>query len=101
MKDRKKIEKLFRLCLDLNPESTNKETTGKKPTIFFNFSGHINNGFTISIYPIGWSAFESDYICYRGSAFGWECYDTKNHGGFPVTIDYIISHLERLKEENV
>lgn len=100
MKDRKKIEKLLSLCLDLNPTNTNYEVTGEKPTVFFSFSGHVSM-VTVSVHLKGWSPLEDPSYYYRSCISGWERYDPENKSDVPVTIDDIISDLERLKEENV
>ena len=50
---RKILKQIFNLALAINSNCTQKETTGEKPTVFVNLSGHIA-GVEVTIYPTGW-----------------------------------------------
>ena len=58
---RKIVKQIFNLALAINSNCTLKETTGEKPTVFVNFSGHIA-GVEVNIHPTGWDdgAYEED-----------------------------------------
>ena len=47
------VKQIFNLALAVNPNDTKQGTTGKKPTVFVRFSGHIA-GVEVQIYPTGW-----------------------------------------------
>jgi hypothetical protein len=54
------VKQIFNLALAINPNDTKQETTGGKPTVFVNFSGHVV-GIDVSIYRNGWrSSFNDD-----------------------------------------
>lgn len=99
MKDRDKVEKLLSLCLDLNPEGTLKDAGSKKPTVFFDFSGHTGS-VDIWVHPHGWNPEGADYW-YRNTSWGKWILCFKSGEDKQVSIDDVIAHLERLKEENV
>ena len=50
----KKVNEIFHLCIESNAfENRQKTMTGSKPTIFFNFLGHVA-GLEIEIFQTGW-----------------------------------------------
>ena len=65
------VKEIFDLALAINPNDTNQYTTGKKPTVFVSFSGHIA-GVHIEIYCNGWDSEEAGdslvlrYLVYLG-----------------------------------
>lgn len=48
-----KIKEILSLALELNPVPTQRSKTGKKPTVFFRFSGHVSLVW-VDVYPYGW-----------------------------------------------
>lgn len=65
------VKQIFNLALAINSKETQKETTGEKPTVFVEFSGHIA-GVNVCIYPYGWEAnddTEIKYCVYLGDEF--------------------------------
>jgi hypothetical protein len=53
-KEAREIAKqIFDLALAINPNDTKQGKTGKKPTVFVKFSGHVA-GVEVEIYPTGW-----------------------------------------------
>lgn len=48
-----KICEINRLALQLNPKCTSRDVTGDKPTVFIQFSGHVNR-FSVQLYYKGW-----------------------------------------------
>lgn len=51
-----KINEIIRLSFEINDfEKRTTETMGNKPTVFFNFSGHVCN-FGVYIYSNGWES---------------------------------------------
>lgn len=65
------VKEIFDLALAINPNDTNQDTTGKKPTVFVSFSGHIA-GVHIEIHCNGWDSEEAGdslvlrYLVYLG-----------------------------------
>ena len=58
------VKQIFNLALAVNPNDTEQDTTGNKPTVFVNFSGHIA-GVEVEIYHDGWdSEKECSQTCY-------------------------------------
>ena len=58
------VKQIFHLALAINSNITERETTGEKPTVFVNFSGHIA-GVEVEIYHDGWgSEKECSQTCY-------------------------------------
>ena len=49
-----KIMRIVELCLQLNPTETLQGVTGNKPTVFFDFSGHIAEC-GVRIHAHGWA----------------------------------------------
>ena len=52
-----KVLRALELALLINPESTQRERTGNKPTVFFSFGGNCSC-ICVSVNPRGW---EPDY----------------------------------------
>lgn len=48
-----KIKRILALALKLNPTETRQETTGNKPTVLVEFSGHVGIVY-VSVYKNGW-----------------------------------------------
>ena len=65
------VKQIFELALAINSNCTQRETTGEKPTVFVDFSGHIA-GVRIEICCKGWDSEEDDdslvlsYMVYLG-----------------------------------
>ena len=63
------VKQIFNLALAVNPNDTKQDTTGKKPTVFVKFSGHVA-AVDVEIYLNGWDSGECaedeslDVICY-------------------------------------
>ena len=56
---RKQAHELLDIVLDANGlEDRSQEKTGNKPTVFFRYSGHVNE-MEMSLYKDGWSAMRS------------------------------------------
>ena len=49
------VKQIFHLALAINPNVTKQDTTGKKPTVFVRFSGHVA-AVDVDIYPNGWDS---------------------------------------------
>lgn len=60
------VKEIFDLALAINPNDTKQDTTGKKPTVFVKFSGHVA-GVDVEIYPNGWDdgAYEEEPLVIR------------------------------------
>ena len=48
-----KVKEIMGLALELNPTPTKQKTTGCKPTVFVNFSGH-TSGLDVGVCERGW-----------------------------------------------
>ena len=63
------VKQIFNLALAVNSNITERETTGEKPTVFVNFSGHIA-GVEVEIYHDGWDSekecSQTRYMIYLG-----------------------------------
>lgn len=53
-----KVLEILKIALDFNSEPTNKRTTGNKPTLFVEFSGH-TCCLIVRCYPTGWHGSDS------------------------------------------
>lgn len=85
-----KILKVMELALQLNPEKTEHNITGNKPTVFVEFSGHIAS-LEVKIYQSGWGeGREKTTYC---MCFGEEWDNSEN------TLDGVIEILEKLVKE--
>lgn len=52
---RKKIHEALEMVLEINTtQARSQRLTGRKPTAFFEFNGHINGCLDIRVYPDGW-----------------------------------------------
>ena len=49
------VKQIFTLALAINPNDTKQDTTGKKPTVFVKFSGHVA-AVDVDIYLNGWDS---------------------------------------------
>ena len=49
------VKQIFNLALAVNPNDTKQGTTGKKPTVFVSFSGHVAAVY-VDIYLNGWGS---------------------------------------------
>lgn len=49
------VKQIFNLALAINPNVTMQDTTGKKPTVFVRFSGHVA-AVDVDIYLNGWDS---------------------------------------------
>ena len=49
------VKQIFNLALAINPNVTRQDTTGKKPTVFVKFSGHVA-AVDVEIYLNGWDS---------------------------------------------
>ena len=49
------VKQIFNLALAINPNVTKQDTTGKKPTVFVRFSGHVA-AVDADIYLNGWDS---------------------------------------------
>ena len=49
------VKQIFHLALAINPNVTKQDTTGKKPTVFVKFSGHVA-AVDVDIYLNGWDS---------------------------------------------
>lgn len=49
------VKQIFNLALAINPNVTMQDTTGKKPTVFVRFSGHVA-AVDVEIYLNGWDS---------------------------------------------
>ena len=60
------VKQIFHLALAINPNDTRQDTTGKKPTVFVRFSGHVAS-VDVEIYPNGWDdgAYEEEPLVIR------------------------------------
>lgn len=85
-----KILKVMELALQLNPEKTEHNITGNKPTVFVKFSGHIAS-LEVVIYQSGWKEGREN-TTYR-MYFEEEWDNSEN------TLDRVIETLEKLVKE--
>ena len=92
-----KILSIFDLCLQLNPTRTLQEVTGNKPTVFFDFSGHVAEC-EIRIHTHGWKRDAAWDVTYRINTETGECrrYPSDNVLGTQCEIDDCIAYLEGL-----
>ena len=59
-----RIHQIFDLCLKINSlKSRRKELTGKLPTVFFKFSGHVAE-VQIDVHPEGYGSSNEEYLYY-------------------------------------
>lgn len=72
------VKQIFHLALAINPNVTNQATTGKKPTVFVSFSGHIAAVY-VDIYHDGWDSekecSQTRYTIYLGDEMFTESVD--------------------------
>lgn len=53
------VKQIFNLALAINANKTKQSTTGNKPTVFVNFSGHVAV-VDVSIYRNGWGTLDDE-----------------------------------------
>ena len=53
------VKRIFNLALAINANKTKQSTTGNKPTVFVDFSGHVAV-VDVSIYRNGWGALDDE-----------------------------------------
>lgn len=88
MSKRTKALKILNLAMLLNNTETKREITGDKPTVFVNFSGHINY-FECQIYSNGW---------YPNADYEFN-YEIRLENDFNNELDECINKLEELCRE--
>lgn len=90
---KEKMLRVLDLVLTLNPEETDREITGEKPTVFVNFSGHVGL-FETHIHSQGWGD-----TPYDNPDYSWKFYLTENPEIIENRLDRIIeilgSYVER------
>lgn len=59
-----KVLKIMQLALEINDTPTKQETTGDKPTVFVDFSGHVCT-LSVQIHSHGWNRFNSKTLNIR------------------------------------
>ena len=86
---RKKIHEVLEMVLEINTtQKREQEITGRKPTAFFTFSGHVAD-VDVSVYPNGWSFT-------RGAEGRWSSEAFINHAG---DMDQLLEELAEKKKE--
>ena len=72
------VKQIFNLALAINPNVTEQDTTGNKPTVSVRFSGVIA-GVEVQIYPTGWDSekecSQTRYIIYLDDGMFTESVD--------------------------
>lgn len=58
------VKQIFNLALAINPNETKQDTTGKKPTVFVRFSGHVA-AVDVNIHLNGWDSGVCDPLVMR------------------------------------
>jgi hypothetical protein len=53
------VKQIFNLALAINANKTKQSTTGNKPTVFVNFSGHVAE-VDVTIYRNGWGTLDDE-----------------------------------------
>lgn len=94
------VSRLARMCLEINPEPTKRDTTGEKPTVFIDFSGH-TCALYISIFPNGWSE-NAPYEKYviRNDCTAYAITETGGDFDFSyLPAEHIIDKLKAIEEE--
>ena len=87
-----KIGKVLEMAAQLNPSSTSRDITGKKPTIFVEFYGHVSL-FEVRIHFYGWGD-----APYDEPDYSWRIYIDKDQENVKKQLDEIINMLEQLVE---
>lgn len=89
-----KVLRALELALLINPESTQQEKTGDKPSVLVWFSGHCGS-VHIDIYPHGWY-FEADD---DGNREVYDTYIDSPYEADRVLLDKALARLEEIWAE--
>lgn len=89
-----KVLRAMELALLINPESTQRERTGDKPSVLAWFSGHCGS-VHIDIYPHGWY-FEADD---NGDRESYDAYIDSLYEADRVQLDKALARLEEIWAE--
>lgn len=101
----KKVSEIFQLCIEINDfENRQKSITGRKPTVFFDFSGHVA-GLHIRVFKTGWEEEKEKtrefqiylYNFFRESE-GFEKEAAEYEIQIKTELDDCIQYLKRIKE---
>ena len=92
------LPRLAQLCAEINPKPTNQSITGYNPTVFLEFSGHVNL-VTVSIFENGWISGSDPNFVYRIYPY-LDIVDGFMENSVPIVcdLDSVFSHLEKIKE---
>ena len=86
---RKKIHEALEMVLEINTtQARSQELTGRKPTAFFWFSGHVAD-VDVIVYQNGWSFT-------RGAEGRWSAQDFLDHAG---DMERLLKELAKKKKE--
>lgn len=88
-----KILKVMELALIINPTETRRDETGDKPTVFFDYSGHVGY-IRIAIHSEGWS--ENEPFATPDKL--WDIYLEVDSEEVNTKLDEIIDRLIQLIE---
>ena len=93
----KKVNEMLQLCFEINGfEARQKEYTGEKPTVFFEFSGHVAL-FKIQIHKTGWYDYEK-MGKYAKPDTQLEIYLSDPYEKIKEYMEECIAYLKELKE---
>ncbi len=101
----KKVNEIFQLCMEINGfEDRQRSITGSKPTVFFDFSGHVA-GLDIRVFETGWEkekeqerAFQIYLYNFFQESEGFEEEAVKYEEQIKTELDNCIQYLKRVKE---
>lgn len=102
----KKVNEIFQLCMEINAfEHRQRSITGNKPTVFFNFLGHIAS-LEVEIFETGWIKNEKankKFCIYLDNYFkqisGFEEAEEDEEIQIKAELDNCIQYLKWVKEE--
>ena len=89
-----KVLRALELALLINPESTQRERTGNKPSVLVWFSGHCAN-IHIDIYPHGWYFEERD----NGDREVYDAYIDSPYEAYIAPLDKALARLEEIYKD--
>lgn len=89
-----KVLRAMELALLINPESTQRERTGDKPSVFVWFSGHCAS-IHIDIYPHGWY-FEAED---NGDREVYDAYIDLPYEADIAPLDKALARLEKIYKD--
>ncbi len=93
----KKVNEILQLCFEINGLEARKQSiTGEKPTMFFEFSGHVAL-LKIQIYKTGWYAYEK-MKKYAKPDIQLEIYLSDPYEKIKEYMEECIAYLKELKE---